>query len=49
MLSCLQELDELPNFKGIVSSFDSSTGEWERWYRQVRQALPPHLPPRWGT
>ncbi len=34
-VSCSQELDYLANFKGLVSSFDSSTGEWERWYRQV--------------
>lgn len=30
----ITELEALPNFKGIVSSFESSTGEWERWFRQ---------------
>lgn len=30
----ITELENLPNFKGIASSFEGNSGEWERWYRQ---------------
>ena len=30
----ITELDALPNFKGVVSSFESNLGEWEAWYRK---------------
>jgi len=30
----ITELDKLPHFKGIVSSFEQSTSQWEEWYRE---------------
>ncbi|KAJ9531884.1 hypothetical protein QJQ45_022007, partial [Haematococcus lacustris] len=43
----ISELDSLPNFKGIISSFDNS-GEWERWFRQAEPESA-ELPSEWES
>ncbi|KAF5831208.1 dynein-1-beta heavy chain, flagellar inner arm I1 complex [Dunaliella salina] len=42
------ELENLANFKGIVSSMESSNGEWERWYRQEEPETA-ELPSEWES
>jgi dynein heavy chain len=39
----ITELDNLPHFKGVVQSFEQTTGAWEDWYRMKEpecEALP---------
>ncbi|GIM07381.1 hypothetical protein Vretimale_11536 [Volvox reticuliferus] len=42
------ELDALPNFKGITSSFESNLGEWEQWYRRGEPEAS-ELPAEWES
>jgi len=44
----ITELENLVNFKGIISSMESSNGEWERWYRQEEPETA-ELPSEWES
>ena len=38
------ELENLPNFKGILSSFEQNVGGWEMWYRTAGGCWPGAVP-----
>eukprot|EP00798_Chlamydomonas_sp_ICE-L_P021926 gene21926-28972_t len=42
------ELEHLPNYKGVVNSFEQNIGEWERWYRQ-NEPETAELPSEWES
>jgi len=44
----ITQLDALPNFAGIVQSFDGCQGEWERWYRQ-NEPETAEMPSEWES
>ncbi|KAG1668463.1 hypothetical protein FOA52_005236 [Chlamydomonas sp. UWO 241] len=44
----ITELNNLPNFKGVTSSFNGSQGEWERWYRQ-NEPESSEMPSEWES
>ena len=44
----ITELDKLPNFRNILSSFESSAREWREWYRHPEPETPAaRLPGEW--
>ena len=44
----ITELDKMPNFKNIISSFESSAREWREWYRHPEPETPAaRLPGEW--
>ena len=44
----ITELDKLPNFRNIMSSFESSARDWREWYRHPEPETPAaRLPGEW--